>query len=355
MPPIKIKLSDAASSDPKKQVGLTKEDDVVDTTTYNSEAERLLAKFKEDGKKSLDQVVDAFMSEKRELGEKLKSAQQQVLQLTEDIEQITGVQRRLPDLDGLLESQFMDLKEQVRSFTSKFCDRPILSPLTPLSLPEHVKKALMVVSGVSTTRLLKSALHAQYFVQALIWRLLCDNIFANPFLIWGKDNRIGDFILKAQSSRKILKRRRQFWRAMTGQILVEIATPRPCRIAIWQKILVDNIGPLVTAKFRDNIEEHIKPILHKAIELAGNLAQSRTECTLRRKSPDADDKFSQKYDEKWMEVVEKAVLSYEDIDFLVAPALIQLTNSLGESFNNPRVIVKAEVCFGRGRLPASAP
>lgn len=95
---------------------------------------------------------------------------------------------------------------------------------------------------------------------------------------------------------------------MTGQILVEIATPRPHRTASWQKILVDTIGPLVRAEHKDNIEEHIRQILDKAIELAKNLAQSRTGCVVQRKGPGADDSFSQKYDDIWMEVVEVSKL-----------------------------------------------
>lgn len=222
MPPIKIKLSDAANSDQTKQADLNKEDNVVVTATHDSEVERRLAKFKSDYQSSFDNLIEAFISEKRELEgklksaqqqivqltsmsekmeleEKLKSAQQEVMQLTEDIERIAGIQHRAPDLDNALESQFMDLREQVRSFTLNFCDRPISSPSTPLKLPARVKQALAAVSGVSTARLLSSALHARYFVQALIWRLLCDNLLTNPFLIWGQNEEVGNFVRRVQS------------------------------------------------------------------------------------------------------------------------------------------------------------
>ncbi|RYC57856.1 hypothetical protein CHU98_g8344 [Xylaria longipes] len=345
----KRKLSDAdVGSDQIDKKRACKGEGVPDTA---SKLQRLLANFKDDA----EDLVEDFMSEKKELEDKLKLAQQQIAQLVEDLQQIAGVQHNAPDLDNVLENQFMDLREQVQSFALNFCDSKISSSTIPSGLPDHVKKALAAVSGVPATRLLGSRLHARYFVQALIWRLLCDSFLTNPFLIWGQDNEIGEFIRKVQKSQKLPINRRQFWRKVTGQILVDIATPRPLRTAQWLMLLVDYIEPLVRAEYNDNIEEHVKPILDNAIELAKNLAQSRTMCVIQRKGPGADDKSSQAYDDKWMEVVEKNITSYEDIDFLITPALVQLTNSVGEAFNYPRVIVKAEVCFGQGRVPASAP
>ncbi|KAI0490839.1 hypothetical protein F4859DRAFT_520475 [Xylaria cf. heliscus] len=368
MLPSKRRLSDACvSSDQtsKKRTDLKKRDDVADTITYESDIEsdleRQLAKTKDDidGIKNafakIDNSIGQLMRQKRGLEDKLKLAQKQGAQLAEDLEQIAGVQHSAPDLDNVLESQFMDLKEQIRSFTFNFCDRQILPKSTPEGLPDHVKGALATISGISTARILKSGLHARYFIQALIWRFLCDGILTSPFSIWGENSEIGEFVTKIQNSPKLPLNRRQLWRTMTGRILVDMAHPRRFRIENWRNKLVWYIEPLVATEHKDDIAKHVEPILDKAIDLAKNLAQSRTTCVIQRKGVGDDDRTSQKYDDSWMEVVEKTLVYCEDIDFLVTPALIQLTNSIGEAFKNPRVIVKAEVCFGRGRLSVFAP
>ncbi|KAI1754529.1 hypothetical protein F4782DRAFT_544822 [Xylaria castorea] len=335
----------------------SKGDDVLDTA---SEIQRELAKLNGGAKvftnslNKLHALLADLTSEKKELEVKLKSAQQQVVQLTEDLEQISGEQHSAPDLDNVLESQFMDLREQVRSLTLNLCASPVLSSSIHSNLPEYVKVALARISGISTTQLLKSGLHARYFVQALIWRLLCDILLANPFSIWGAGGEVGEIVRKFQNSPKLPIKRRQLWRRQTGRILVDISNPRPARLQYWRKKLADHIRPLVKAEHEDDVAKHVEPILDQAIGLAKNLAQSRTMCFIQRKGIDADDTISQKYDDRWMEVVEKALVSYEDIDFLVTPALVQITNSAGEAFEHPRVIVKAEVCYGRGRLPVSA-
>ncbi|TRX96233.1 hypothetical protein FHL15_002957 [Xylaria flabelliformis] len=344
----------------RKRLDEGESSDKRNRSTHTDELERRLNRLKghvEGFTNSFDDVLEslvACISERKELKDKLKSAQQQVVQLTQDIEQISGEQHNAPDLDNTLENQFIDLKQLIRSLTFDLCGRQIL-PSTSSGLPDHVKTALAAVSGVPATQLLKSKLHARYFIQALIWRLLCDHLLTNPFLIWGKDNEIGDFIRRAQNSQKVSINRRQRWRTVTGRLLVDIATPRPARVTDWQKMLAAYIGPLVEDKHKDNIEKHIEPILEGAIELAKNLAQSRTMCVIQRRGPDDNDGVSQKYDDKWMEVVEKAIVPYEDIDFLVTPALVQLTNSLGDKFKNPRVIIKAEVCHGRGRVSVHVP
>ncbi|KAI0550829.1 hypothetical protein F4679DRAFT_594434 [Xylaria curta] len=357
---IKRKLSDEGESSDrmnKKRVD-SKGDDVFNTA---SELQKELTRLKGYANilmNSLDKVNALSMAlenEKKDLKNKLNSAQKHVEQLTEDIEQISGEQYSAPDLDNALESQFMDLKQLVQSLTFDLCGPQILLSSLPSGLPDDVKTALAGVSGISAAKILRSRLHARYFIQALIWRLLCDNLLGNPFLIWGAGGEIGEFVRKLLNSQKVSINRRQRWRTATGRLLVDISPPRSVRIAGWQKMLADYIGPLVEDKHKDNIEKHIKPILNEAIELAKNLAQSRTMCVIQRKGPSDYDGISQKYDDKWMEVVEKAIESYEDIDFLVTPALVQITNSVGDVFKYPRVIVKAEVCYGRGRVPVSIP
>ncbi|KAI0457939.1 hypothetical protein F5B21DRAFT_500960 [Xylaria acuta] len=359
MNPFKRKLSDSGASNYiNKKRADSKGEEEVDTASELSKRLSKLEGHAESITNSYDGLPDlivAFMSEKRELEDKLKSYQQKVVQLPEDIQKIVDIQHNAPDLDGVLESQFMDLREQVRSLTLNLCDPKISSSSIPSGLPDYVKKALAAISSVPTTQLLKSNLHARYFVQALIWRLLCDSILTNPFSIWGGGNEIGEFVRKVQDSPKLPIERRQFWRKLTGQILFDLSNPRRSSIENWRKKLVDYIRPLVKAEREDDVAKHVEPIIDKAIKLAKDLARSRTMCFIQTKTVNSDDSIPQKYDGRWMEVVEKAVVSYEHIDFLITPALVQVTNSVGHAFSNPRVIVKAEVCFGRGRLSISAP
>ncbi|KAI0866069.1 hypothetical protein F4860DRAFT_509251 [Xylaria cubensis] len=339
---LKRKLSDGSESSERmnKKRGDSKRDDELDAAT-EIEGELTTAVTN-----SLDKsraLLVASINKRKELEERLKLAQQQVKQLIEDLEQISGEQHSAPDLDNDLETQFMDLRELVRSLTKNLCDRQILLSSIPAGLPDYVTTALMAISGLPASRLLKSRLHARYFIQALIWRLLCDDILTNPFVIWGGGYEGGEFISRVCRLARLPIKRLQRWRIMTGKILVDGVKLRPERLRNWRKKLIDYIGPLVKDEHKDDIAKHVDPILDQAIRLAKNLAQSRTMCFIQRKADGADDTISQKYDDIWMEAVEKSVGHYEDIDFLITPALVQLTNSVGAAFEHPRVIVKAEL------------
>ncbi|TGJ78314.1 hypothetical protein E0Z10_g10449 [Xylaria hypoxylon] len=306
----------------------------------------------------------------------LESARRQNEQLAEDIERISTARQSAPDLDDAIESQFRDLRQAVRSFTREFCSRQILTS----PIPDHVKSELTEISGITLRKLLKSGLHARYFVEGLIWRLLCRVILDNPFVTWGKSPEIATFISRVQSSAVAVKRR-ELWRTMTGQLLNDITYTPKTRIEQWQNLLVRYVKPLVSTEYNNNIATQIEPILDSTIQLAKSLARSRTLCRVQRKHPGESDRLSQKYDSTWMEIVEVRISSlspsphtysvwlgspvaeprnldssysesiehFEDIDFVVTPALVQITNSAGEAFKLPRVLVKAEVCFGQGR------
>jgi hypothetical protein len=131
-------------------------------------------------------------------------------------------------------------------------------------------------------------------------------------------------------------------------MLHEIGQPARAKVNEWQETLVDYPKPLVEAEKKDAVAERVKLILDEAITIAQDLARSRTWTIVQRKSLKADDCVLQRYDSAWMEIIEKSIAHYEEIDFLVTPALVQLSNSASEVFQDPIVVVKAEVCFGKG-------
>ncbi|GAW12412.1 hypothetical protein ANO14919_017780 [Xylariales sp. No.14919] len=291
--------------------------------------------------KERDEIRDKLDIVQKEL----KSAQEQNEQLSEDIERIGSARQSAPDLDEALESQFRDLRQAVRSFTRQYCDRQI----SISSLPDNVKSVLAEISGIAAGKLLRSGRHARYFVEGLIWRLLYTRILYNPFIVWGKSQDIAIFIQKVQRWGKVTKTRRELWRTMTGQLLNDIAsTPTP-RLEGWRETLVSHIEPLVSTKYRNGIAARIEPIIRLTIEFAKSLARSRTLCIVWTGSFDESGTVPQAYDGKWMEIIEKSIEHFEDIDFIVTPALAQLTNSAGEEFDTLRFLVHAEVCSGQGR------
>ncbi|KAI0414185.1 hypothetical protein F5X98DRAFT_378079 [Xylaria grammica] len=302
-------------------------------------------------------VIDAISKERDKIRDELdtaqkelKSAQEQNRQLSEDLERICSARQRAPDLDETLESQFRDLRQMVRSFTRRYCDRQISTS----SLPDNVKSVLAEISGIAASKFLRSGRHARYFVEGLIWRLLCTRVLYNPFIVWGQSREIAIFIKNVIELRTVAMNRLELWRTMTGQLLNDIAsTPTP-RLEDWREALVSHIEPLISTEYRDGIAAKIEPIIQLTIEFAKSLARSRTLCIVWARPFGASGTVSQPYDGRWMEIVEKSIDHFEDIDFIVTPALAQLTNSAGEEFDTPRFIVQAEVCSGQGRLKSPA-
>ncbi|RWA07401.1 hypothetical protein EKO27_g7707 [Xylaria grammica] len=254
-------------------------------------------------------MIDAISKERDKIHDeldiaqkKLKSAQKQNEQLSEDLERIGSARQSAPDLDEALESQFRDLRQVVRSFTRQCCDLRISTS----SLPDNVKSVLAEISGISTE-----------LPTATI-------------------------------------NRRELWRTMTGQLLNDIASTPTLRLEGWREVLVSHIEPLVSTDYRNGIAAQIEPIIQLTIEFAKNLARSRTCCILLTRPFNTSGTVSQPYDGRWMEVIEKSIDHFEDIDFIVTPALAQLTNSAGEEFDTPRFLVQAEVCFGQGPFKSPA-
>ncbi|KAF2973207.1 hypothetical protein GQX73_g305 [Xylaria multiplex] len=302
-------------------------------------------------------IFEDASKEKRKIQDNLKEAQERLRlariwneQLTEDMERIGTARQRAPDLDDALENQFMDLRQAVRSFTREFC----VDKTSASSLPDYVKSALAKISGITAGKLLQSRLHARYLVEGLIWRILCVQILRNPFVIWGKSPEIANFIWRVQNKSMVTTQRRELWRTMTGQLLNDVTGVNKRRVDAWQEMLVSYVESFANPDHRSSIATEIKAIITTAIELAASLARSRTLCMVQRRHSDASDGVSQNYDSTWMHIIEKSVEHFEDIDFIVTPALVQVTNSAGEKFKSPRVIVKAEVCFGRGRSQKAA-
>ncbi|KAI3325120.1 hypothetical protein HD806DRAFT_553250 [Xylariaceae sp. AK1471] len=295
----------------------------------------------------VDKLIKTILDERNQLKGELSAVQQQKDDLIEDIELIGKARQSVADLDDNLESQFRDLRQRIRGFTRDLCGPKIKAS----SLPDNVRSFLAKLSGIPTAKFLRSSLHARFLVEALIWRFLCDYILESPFSIWGHGqySEIGTFIAKVWRNPNVSLSRRELWRQLTAQLLDDITVPCSPRILARQSWLVSHLEPLVNDKHEANIAEHVKPIVDEAVKFAKSLALSRTLVVVQRKTPSAEDGVSQKYNAAWMEIVEKSIEHYEDIDFLVSPALIQVANSAGEAFRARRVFVKAEVCFGQGR------
>ncbi|KAI0431930.1 hypothetical protein F5Y09DRAFT_340169 [Xylaria sp. FL1042] len=300
--------------------------------------------------------LEAIRAERDVFRERTKELQKQNNQLEEDLEIFAIVKQSAPDLDTTLIDQFSDLRATVRSFAERFCDNKI----SIKSLPRHVLGVFQAISGIAASRLLGSRLHARYFVEGLIWRILDEEILENPFRIWGSTSTVGTIAIQVQSNINVAASTRQLWRTMTGQLLSTKLQPAKSKISSLQWSLVCRLRSLVRDEFKDSIQDHVGPIIKDTINFAITLSQSRSLCAVYRKEPNVHDTESQRYNDKWMEIIEKSVDHFEDIDFIVSPALVQLTNSAGEEFRSPRVMVKAEVCFGQGRTstdlhPTSAP
>ncbi|KAI1424735.1 hypothetical protein F5Y12DRAFT_796756 [Xylaria sp. FL1777] len=313
---------------------------INDTRTLMNEREKL-----QDQLKAAQHQLKAAQDHLKAVEGQLKSANLKNLRLTEDIELI-GITRQIaPDLDSTLEDQFLGLRRTVRDFARTTCDRRI--PVS--SLPEDLKEELETLSCLALSSFLKSGLHAKYFAEGLIWRILCKQFLEYPLSIWGSSTTINTIVEKVQKCSNLAMPSRQLWRTMTGQLLAEILEPTPSKIKCRKSFLISCLRPLVSDEHKDDIENHVMSIIQDTINLAKALARSRTLCIVQRKGLGAVDEKFQKYDSEWMDIVEKSVGYFEGIDFLVAPALVQLTNSAGDEFDPPRVIVKAEVCFGQGR------
>ncbi|KAI1283545.1 hypothetical protein F5Y07DRAFT_394449 [Xylaria sp. FL0933] len=316
------------------------EKDKVETEKSKVEALRYMLKASQER-------LEAVQNKHQATTEQLGLAQKQIEQLSEDIE-LTGIaQQSAPDLDSALERQFRDLRKTIRSFTRECYD----SKIPASSIPQDVRREFASLSGISASRFLGSSLHARYFIEGLVWHKLYIQFLENPFEIWGKGYTIGNLAERIRESSNKTIACRQLWRTMTGQLLNDssILEPSKSKIRSWIEFLVFCLKPLIRDEYKDNIEDYIEPIVSGAIDIAKILAQSRTLCAIQRKEPGADAIMSQKYDARWMEIIEKSVMHFEDVDFIVSPALVQITNSAGDEFNPPRVIVKAEVCFGQGR------
>ncbi|KAI0814499.1 hypothetical protein GGR55DRAFT_700776 [Xylaria sp. FL0064] len=288
--------------------------------------------------------LEAVRAERDALREEAKELRRQNKLLEEDLEMFVFIKQSAPDLDMVLGDQFSDLRATIRSFTRGFCDKKI----SIKSVPDHVVVAFKALSGITPSSLLKSSFHARYFVEGLIWRILCESILGNPFNIWGTNYTIGTLATKVESNVGVAASMRQLWRTMTGQLLSTKGAPAKSKIILLQDHLVSYLKPLVRGEFNGLIQGHVEKIVKDATELASTLCQSRTLCVIYRKEPNADGTVSQQYNSKWMDIIEKSVNHYDDVDFIVSPALVQLTNSAGDEFKSPRVMYKAEVCFGQG-------
>ncbi|KAI1114256.1 hypothetical protein F5Y14DRAFT_461762 [Nemania sp. NC0429] len=287
---------------------------------------------------------DEAVSELRATQTQLKSVKEQNEQLIQDIVRISGVRMNALDLDDTIKTQFMDLRETVRLFTRSFCNDQI----SPRSLPHCVREQFQLLTEIPYTKLLKSRLHARYFVEGLIWRILYGFILMSPFGIWGEEREIASLISDVMRP-PCAAVDQQLWRVSTGQLFTERLPIRAAKIDFFRKALIDYIKPLVSDEDKANIKEKIETVLDETIALAKNLAQSRTTMEIQVREPGTHVLTGgQEYNENWMEIIEKSISHYSDIDFIVTPALIQGTNSRGEVFKRPRVIVKAEVCYARG-------
>jgi hypothetical protein len=151
------------------------------------------------------------------------------------------------------------------------------------------------------------------------------------------------------ANRNLTLSRRELWRKLTAQFLNDVVQPNIERIGGWQAFLIRRLEHLVKAEHETTLADHVKQIVNEAVELAKSLVMSSTLYALQREERGVQDGLAQKYSNAWMEIIEKSIEHYDEVDFLVSPALVQVANSAGEVFEPLRVIIKAEVCFSKGR------
>ncbi|KAI8626326.1 hypothetical protein F5Y19DRAFT_478693 [Xylariaceae sp. FL1651] len=307
---------------------------------------RLKMRLKARLEKRLEKRLEELKRNAHELTSKQAELDEQQLKLADgDMERFGAVRQSGSNLDSTLEEQFLKLRRHVESFTIDLCDRTI----KPSSIPDLVKLAMHQVSGIPHGTILRSGLHARRFIEGFIWHFLCTSILESPFGIWGETAAFGETLTKIQNHPTGTLTRRNYWRAFTGQLLSDMAAPRRSRLEWHKRVLTDNLRPLVKPEHEVGFAQFVGPILDQAVELADSLARSIIYYKVQRQEPGANEDMSQPMVEDWMEIVEKSVAHYEDIDFIVSPALIQLGNSAGERFSKPIVNIKAQVCFGNGR------
>ncbi|KAI0517581.1 hypothetical protein F5B22DRAFT_645762 [Xylaria bambusicola] len=264
--------------------------------------------------------------------------------LRQDIEQIGIIRHSAPYLDIILEEQFLELRDNIRWFTKTYCSHPTLVT----SLPADVTAKLRTLSSTPIGHFLRNRFYARRFAEAHIWCLLYDQLLCNPFFIWGTTNTIGKVVEHVLSLASAPRPTREFWRVMTAQLLSD-TEPQEARVKTYRDLLISQITPLVNPEQSGNAERHIDTITNEAVQLAKGLTLSRTKCAIRRTEQAADVAVAEKYNDEWMEIIEKCIRQNDAVELVVTPALIQLTNSAGDEFKTPRVLVKAEVCYGQGR------
>ncbi|CAJ2507645.1 Uu.00g088310.m01.CDS01 [Anthostomella pinea] len=303
---------------------------------------------REEGSTEHDQqIIKKLKQELQDARTELTDVHDELKEARDLNERNIKARRSFENSDTELRRQFFDLRTSIREFTKARCGESIQIKV-PSLLSKETEGALGRVSGIPFRRLLQSQIHSRLFIEAVMWRILCDTILDNPFVIWGSEKKFGESIAAIQKGELGGSAEcRNFWRACTATLIYETA-PNKTRMRRILRFLFTRIEPFVLEEHKAAKAEVYK-IVDEAVELARNLASSESQYDMRRKEPQTLDTDSQPFNETWMEILEKSASNYDDIDFLISPALVQCGNVKGTDMERVYVKVKAEVCYRKGR------
>ncbi|KAJ3568033.1 hypothetical protein NPX13_g6557 [Xylaria arbuscula] len=299
-------------------------------------------------KSELESIRTRWAEELQGMVTNLESEKARCDQLAQDIKRVGIAKDAVPNLDGNLKDKFRALRSTVRRFTRTYCDRKILNWF----ICGNLVKGLATLSNIAVGSFFESELHAQYFVESHIWRVLYQMVLVNPYVIWGKSELIGQVIPSIFTYSEASFQTKEIWRFMTGQVLIQTRLA-PEKLKNWADEFIGEVAPLTNSTSeRKHVEAHLKAILNEAVEIAKILCQTRARCHVIRKLDVAANTVTPRYDKKWMEIIERGVGGTDDVDFIVSPALIQRMHPDGDGYDSVIILVKAEVCFGQGSHPA---
>ncbi|KAI0471607.1 hypothetical protein GGR56DRAFT_654808 [Xylariaceae sp. FL0804] len=137
-------------------------------------------------------------------------------------------------------------------------------------------------------------------------------------------------------------------RAHIGQLLFSAELDQP-RILKTGRELNSLLGPLVAGKRRKAIRKPIEEIVDSAVAFARDLARSKTKLEV-QVSKSGGKELGPHYNADKMRVTEGSLKArnYANIELMVSPVLIQYGDRSGKNLDKPYVLVKAQVCQGKG-------
>ncbi|KAI0023587.1 hypothetical protein F4780DRAFT_786319 [Xylariomycetidae sp. FL0641] len=215
---------------------------------------------------------------------------------------------------------------------------------------EHAQlfEELKKVSTTSYRSFLRTKLYTPLFLEALIWRYVCEEVLDQAWCIWPiespRDGTIGRMLRggsravqdwRATQTEESLNRLRATW----GQGLEDMPTVSTRCTVPMEKLL----KPLTFSNGDDDggFREAINDILDTATKIGKKMMVASAKIEFHYQS-------DQPFDGKSMEICEKGESHTNYIYLLVRPALVRRGDHRGTMLNYRYCLLKAEVCHGRG-------